>query len=374
MTIVKEINDPARVEHAERDFLSTSKKYQKLVQLLRRPLFLWFFVIPNLAAAIFFTSIASPIFASRASLLVVNSSAGATLNALISGGSGDSLSGAYLFQDYASSWEAFQKLDHALDLARNFREGDLVSGYGKLATGFQANDVALWKYYARHVEVKVDDKSGIVSISVLGYRPSFAQALLQTLLQNAERHFERMTAAQRKKALEISADRAVALELALLRDEAALAGYRTRIGSYDLKENYLSLLSLLNSLSTRKSELASQYASIHAATPNSPDARNISSALSSLNARIAVLQRRTSVLERASAGYDALVRHRENDAAMLQQVNLAIQDARLKTARDRYYFDIVSSPSAPLTPEYPRRLAWLGGILLVSLVFWGLLR
>ena len=111
-------------------------------------------------------------------------------------------------------------------------------------------------------------------------------------------------------------------------------------------------------------------------TPRRPRVltQNLSSALSSLNARIATVQRRTSALEEASGNYDALVRHRENDAAMLQQVNLAIQEARLKTARDRYTFNIISAPSAPMTPEYPRAFIWLGGIFVGSLALWGLLR
>lgn len=374
MAYIQDIRTSARVQDEEQRGATILQKYRRFLAWLRRPLFLYIFVIPNLAAALYFGVIASPVFVSRASLMVVNPSSGATLNALISGGSGDSISGAYLFQNYAGSWEAFQKLNARIGLAHSFRQGDFVSAYGRLATGFHDNDLALWKYYARHVEVDVDDKSGIASIAVLGYRAGFAQTLLRALLADAERHFEEMTQARQQELLDRSADRAAVLERSLRRDDAALAGYRAKTGSYDQKEHYLSLLSLLNNLAGKKSELESQYASVHAATPNSPDADNLRTALGALNARIAATKEDAGALEKSSAVYDSLVRKRDNDAAMLQQINLTIQEARLKTNQDRYYFNIISAPSAPATAEYPRALLWMGGILLASLVLWGLLR
>jgi capsular polysaccharide transport system permease protein len=53
---------------------------------------------------------------------------------------------------------------------------------------------------------------------------------------------------------------------------------------------------------------------------------------------------------------------------------MAVQEAEANAEKNRYYLNVISSPSEPGTPEGPDRLFWIGGILLASLLLWGLLR
>jgi capsular polysaccharide transport system permease protein len=344
--------------------------------LLRRPLFLYLVAIPNFIAILYFGLMASPVFVSHTSLMVMNPAVNASsMTSMLSGGSGDGSSqGAFLLQDFIGSWQEFRQLNQQFDLARNFRQGDRASAYGGLSTGLRDNDIALWNYYRKHASVEVDVKSGIASLAVESYRPEFSQKIASAILKDCVARLNAMAQQQQQDLVSNSEKRKAILERTLQRDNVALAAYRGQVGTYDPKEQYVSNLSLLNSLAERKAELQSQLDTVRAATPNSPDVKNMTAALASLQRRIASASLQAGAVGRQSAGYDALVSHRDNDLSLLQQANVAAQDAGQKIAQSRYYLNVISNPSMPQTPELPNRLYWIVGVIAVTLILWGLLR
>lgn len=368
--------DGIRSARMTADGASATDKMEYPMRLLRRPLFLCVLVIPNLVSLFYFGLLASPVYVSRASLTILNPASNASnLTTMLSGGSGDGSSeGAYILKDYAGSWDAFRRIDRRFDLSRHYRQGDLVSGYGGFSTWLRTNDVALWQYYRNNVQVTVDVKSGIASLAVYGYTPDFAQAVAAALLRDTVAHLNAMAWQQGQDAISDAMSRETALAAAVRKDELALAGYRSRVKSYDPKAQYLSSLSLINDLAARKAEFQTQYDAIRRATPHSPDAGNIAAAMAALQSKIADADRQIAALEKASAQYDTLVARRDNDAALLQQASLSVQQLRQKAAQNRYYLNVISQPSMPHTPELPHRFYWIGGIFLATLLLWGLLR
>ena len=342
----------------------------------RRPLFLWLVAVPNFVSLAYFGFIASPVYTSRTSLIVLNPTPGASsLSSLLSGGSGDGSSqGAYLLKEFIGSWDEVSALDRRLHLARHYAEGDIVSRYGGLLGGFARDDVALWRYVRKRIIVKVDLKSGIAAIEARGYRPDFAQALAQALLADSSAHLNRMNARQERDLIGHAEQRKAHLEQVVREDEAALATERRRTNAYDPKDQYLSNLSLVNDLKARNAEYRSQFDAIVRATPNSPEAKNIATAMAALDDKIAEAQAHSRELSRASARWDTLVAKRDTDVKLLQQASGAAQDAQQRAAQNQYYLNIISAPSAPKTPERPHRLYWICGILLGTLLLWGLLR
>lgn len=374
--MMPDLNVTNRIRAAAVGPWGDSPELAKYLSILRRPLLLYVLIIPNLLALLYFGLIASPVFVSRASLTVFNPSSNATsLAGMLSGGSGDSSSqGAYLLQDYVASWDEFRKIDQEFNLSLNYRDGDFVSAYGGLASGLREDDVALWGYYKRHVTVDIDVKSGIASITATGYRPDFTQKLAKAVLEDAVSHLTLMARQQRHDMILDIELRKTALEKAIRDDNSALAQYRAQVGTYDPKEQYVSDLSLLNSLISRKAELQSQYDSIRGATPNSPDVKNVSVAIGSMQDKISGAERQAAEAATASARYDALTARRDNDVTLLQQASLSALEAGQKVAQNRYYLNVISEPSAPKTPELPNRLYWIGGILVSTLLLWSLLR
>jgi capsular polysaccharide transport system permease protein len=347
-----------------------------LHDLIRKPLFIWLFLVPNLLSIIYFGFWATPIYTSSASMLVtVPKKESSSIAGMLSGGASDgSQEGAYILKEHIDSWSVFQAVNKSSNLADSYSVGDLVGRYGGLASFFQKSDVALWHYYQSMVNIKVDEKSGIVSLSVYGYRPDFSTNLATNLLQDAVRHMDRMNVQQDHDFVGLARSRRQSLEHALANDEAGLAAYRTKIGVYDPEQRNLSDLSLVDSLSIQEAQLKSQLVSANATIPDNPAAKGLASSLSSVEAKLKQAQDAVPALARNAAEYSDLTTQRENDVALLNQASLSLQSTELKATVSRYYLNIISQPSEPMTPQKPDRLKWIGIVLLVTFLLWGLLR
>ena len=345
-------------------------------RLLRRPLFLAAVVVPNVASVLYFGLIAAPVYTSTAALMVLNpKQSGPSLSSLLSGASGDSSEqGGYILKEYFASWDAFRKLDKPLGLAENFGKGDPVGRFGGVATGFRTNDVALWRYFQKQVDVKIDQKSGIVALDVSAWDAAYATRLTKVLLAAAIAHMDAMNAQQQGDFLKSAIARKAAIEAALRSDLAALAQFRNQTGTYDPKELYLSNLALMNSLTMKATELKSQGQALSAATPNNPQVDNLASATQSVKQDIATTAKSFPAMARSSSRYEKLLVSRDNNITLLGQANLALQEAQAAAEKNRYYLNVISSPSEPQTPEGPERLMWIGGVLLATLLLWGLIR
>jgi capsular polysaccharide transport system permease protein len=351
-------------------------KRSLFASLVRRPLFLALVLIPNLLSILYFGLIAAPVYTSSASVIVLNPKQnGPSLSSLLSGASGDSSEqGGYILKSYFASWDAFRKVEQPLKLADHFGTGDFVSRFGGITTFFRSNDAALWRYFQRKVEVTIDQKSGIISLDVDAYDPAYAVTLTRALLGDAIHHMDAMNDQQVRDFVGSAVARKANVERALKSDLTALAAYRSRTGTYDPKELYLSNLSLMNSLAMKETDLKSQRDAVARATPGNPQAETLGTAIASVRGDMASKQRDFPEIARTSSEYEKLLVSRDNNITLLGQANMAVQDAQANAEKNRYYLNVISTPSAPSTPESPRRLLWIGGIFFVSLIFWGLLR
>jgi capsular polysaccharide transport system permease protein len=342
----------------------------------RRPLFWLCLGVPNLVAIVYFTFIAVPIFVSNSSLLVFKSQQEApNLASMLSGVSGGgSTEGAYILQKYIASWAEFEKLRGEFDLEKQFSSGDVVTRYGGFPTLFMRSDVALWHYYQGSIEAEVNEQSGIVSIQVKGYEAGFTTQLAQKILSDTVSHIDEMNKQAERDYADNAIARRTAIEESLQRDEAALASYRAKIGIYDPGSLYVSQLALLNSLEESEATMKSQYAAVAKATPNNPVAENMQKGIAAMAGKVAAVQSGFKILSEETATYQSLSVARENDVALLKEVNIAVQEAELNSTKNKYYLNVISPASNPRDPELPRRLKWVAGIFLCTLLLWSLIR
>jgi capsular polysaccharide transport system permease protein len=333
-------------------------------------------VVPNIVSLIYFGIVASPVYVSNASMLVFKPSQGSVnVNSLMSGSSdGESFEGAYILQKYIRSWTEYKNLAARIDLAQQYSQGDFVTRYGGLATLFRDNEVALWNYYQRQTEVEVNEKNNIVTVQIKGYTPDFTYRLGQQMLQDAIAHIDTMNQ-QMERDYAANADRSRSIIQAKLeRDEAALADYRAQIGVLDPDSHYTAQLNLLTSLEQSRANLESQYRTLAGATPNNPVAQNMQKGLAAITARINAIQGDFKTLAEEYAHYHALALARDNDAALLKEVDTTAQQANLNSIKTKYYLQVISPISQPGSPELPRRLEWIVGIFFGSLLLWSLVR
>jgi capsular polysaccharide transport system permease protein len=348
---------------------------QKL-SFLRWRMFWIVVVVPNIVSLIYFGFIASPVYVSNASVLVFKpAQSSVNLSALMAGGSGgESFEGAYILEKYIGSWAEYQRVSGSIDLAAHYSQGDFVSRYGGVATLFRRNEIALWQLYQRRVDVEVNEKNNIVTVQFKGYTPEFSSRLGQQVLQDAIEHIDTMNQQMERDYVANAEKSRETIESNLERDEGALAEYRARIGVLDPDSQYTAQLNLLTSLEQSKANLQSQQRALASATPNNPAAQNMSRGIAALDAKIDSIQSAFKTLAAENARYQALVMARDNDAALLKQVDVAAQEAKLNSIKSKYYLQVISPVSEPHSPEQPKRLEWIAGIFAGTLLLWSLIR
>lgn len=332
--------------------------------------------VPNIVSLIYFGLVASPIYVSNASMLVFKpEQSSVNLSALMAGGSGgESFEGAYILQKYIGSWTEYKRVSDSIDLASHYGEGDFVSRYGGVATLFRRDEIALWHLYQRRIEVEVNEKNNIVTVQFKGYTPGFSSRLGQQVLQDAIAHIDTMNQQMERDYVANAAKSRETIEASLERDEAALADYRARIGVLDPDSQYTAQLNLLTSLEQSRANLESQQRAMASATPNNPATQNMAKGIASITAKINAIQADVRILAGENARYQALTMARDNDAALLKQVDVAAQEANLNSIKNKYYLQVISPVSEPQSPEQPKRLEWIAGILVGTLLLWSLIR
>lgn len=277
---------------------------------------------PNIVSLLYFGFIASPIYVSNAALLVFRpAQASVNVTSMLSNGSGaESFEGSHILRTYVRSWTEYQRLAARFDLVAHYRSGDFVSRYGGLATLFRQNDIALWNYYRRQADVDIDAKNNIVTLQMKAYSPEFAAALGHAVLEDASARIDSMNQQIDRDYAANAARSRQDVQDRLEREEAELAGFRSGAGVLD------------------------------------PHTSNF------------------KTLAEQNAHYHGLLLARDNDAALLKEINAAAQQADLNSIRSKYYLQVISPVSTPGSPELPRRLEWIAGIFFGSLVLWTLVR
>lgn len=333
-------------------------------------------VAVNLLSVAYFGFIASSLYTSHASLIVrTGEGAGSNMNAILSGATGNGAEfGGYVFQDFALSWDEFDRLRTSLNLASEYSKGDFVSRFGGLWRLFATDDIALWNYYRDRIDVSVDTKSGIVSLIVSGYDPSFAQELASLLLSDAVTRLTNMNIQRETQMMRSARERIDALSDELAKQDASLAAYRGKIGIHEPDEVYQARLNLLNTLTVRQTELSAKYEAVLRETPNSPAVSDLRSALDATRERIALEEHLIVETSRQAADFDKLKVRRDNAVDLLRQANIALHEAQRDAVNNGYFLNVISQPSRPGAPELPYRLRWISGIFLLSLLVWGILR
>ncbi len=332
--------------------------------------------IPNILSLLYFCVIASPVYVSNASMLVFKpEQSSVNISSMLSGASGgESFEGAYILQKYIGSWAEYKHLSSTVDLAKHYTAGDFVSRYGGLFTLFHKSDVALWHFYQKHADVEVNEKNNIVTVLIKAYTPEFASRLGEQILQDSIAHIDLMNQQMDRDYVANAAKSRDTIEADLERDETALADYRARIGIVDPDSYYNAQLNLLTSLEESHANMESQYRALAGATPNNPVTQNMLKGIAVITAKIEATRSKVKALALENARYHALSMARDNDAALLKEVNLAAQQANLNSIKSKYYLQVISAPSEPQSPELPRRLNWIAGIFFGSLLLWSLLR
>lgn len=347
--------------------------------LKRLPLgFLLVVCAPTLLAALYFLLIAAPRYVSESHFIVrtagQNQPSGLGI-ALQTVGLSPSQTDAFAVHEYIASRDALQALEGRFDLRRIYGppQADPLSRWPRL---WEKNtDESLYKGFKRFMTVGYDGGTGISVLRIEAFNARDAQALNAALLAQGEDLVNRLNERAAADAI---------VEAARTRDEArarvasaqqALTAFRNREQILDPTRAAAESSQLIGGLLSSLAQLRAERSQLAAEAPNSPQ-------LPVLNARIAAFERQIAEERAKIAGqndslapkvatYEELVMQRELADRELAEASTRLVSAEQEARRQKLYLERIVSPSLPDSPTQPRRLYAVLGVLLSSLLAYG---
>lgn len=152
-----------------------------------------FVLLPTLLATAYFGFLASPRFDSK---MLIAVRAGVSTGADVTS---DPTKDAAEISDYAESHDSLRAVGEAIDLDRVYSspEIDRLSRLSPSAGSESRN-----RYWVSHVDVRMDDRSGHLKITVTAYDPNDAHEVAAALLDHLEERVGRLHAQAREDALD----------------------------------------------------------------------------------------------------------------------------------------------------------------------------
>ncbi len=350
------------------------RRRRKLALLFSR--LLAFVLLPTFLAGYYFSTMATPMYASNSAFLILSADGG-------SGGAGGlgrllpsqfaTGQDAIATQEYLESKDAMLRLDEEQGLRAHFSD-PAIDPIQRLDP--EASNEELYKLYRRHVKIGYDPTEGVMRMEVIATDPETSLRFNEQLIAYAEERVDALSREKRRDAVKIAAEsledakaerraaqeRLVALQEGTILDpEGEIVGIRGLINTVELQlqEKELALSIQLNN-----------------ARPNQARVDALRSEIEVLRAE---LERQKRRLTEATEGESSLAS--KTAAIQMAQADLATADLVLQSALESLrmseteankqvrYLTVSARPVLPQEPSYPKVFE---NTLLAFLIFSGI--
>ena len=229
----------------------------------------------------------------------------------------------------------------------------------------------LHEYFLTRVSVELDDYAKVLRISAQAYTPEYAQAIVNTMLQEGERHMNelgRRLATEQVKFLE--------QQVRLLGDD--LEQTRQSLLSYQNKQGLVSPTQDVTNLSAVVAELEAKLANLQAQksalqtyqSDSAPEVIKVNSEIAAVKSQIAserarMTQESGQALNKLSAEYGTLELNVKFAQDSYSGALVALQNTRIEASRKLKQLSVLQTPMVSEYAVYPKRIH---GILLHVLI------
>lgn len=350
--------------------------------------FLFFLTVflPTALAIFYFGFYASDIYVSESSYVVRSpsqKSVGQTgLGAVLQGATG--LSGfarapddVHAVAEYIQSRDALDQLQEQLDVRSWWSAPavDLLERFDPLER--DDSNEKLFEYYPRRVEVLVNDKSGITTLTVSSFTAEQASSINSLLLSEAERLVNVLNERGRNDLITFAQG-----EVQLAEDKAkaaanALSEFRNTQAVVDPEKQTMLHFEQIARLQEELIRTRGQLTQLRVFAPDSPHPPALELRAQTLEAEIAAETEKITGGENSlaskAAEYQRLQLDREFADRQLAIAMAALETARNEAQRQALYLETIDKPNQPDKAIYPKRLRGVITTLLLGLIAWGIL-
>lgn len=334
-----------------------------------------FVFLPTFIAGIYYSSIATPMYATRSEFVIQQSeSQVGGLGSLFRGTQFATSQDSITVQAYLQSRDAMLRLDKDLGFKAHFSQPsiDAVQRLDPTATNEEA-----YRLYRRMVKIGYDPTEGIIKMEVTAADPAISQQYSEALLGYAEEQVDHLTRRLRADQMQGARDSFDDAERKVTAAQAKILDLQQRLGVLDpLSESSAAM----GQISTFDVELQKKRLELQQlldnAKPNAARVEGTRGDIARLEALIASLRKPLTEGSEANASLAQItgaMRVAEADLEtrqlMLGQAMQQLETARIEANRQVRYLSLGVSPVAPDEPTYPRAFE---NTLLAFLIFGGI--
>jgi capsular polysaccharide transport system permease protein len=352
------------------------------MRLLKNNRILWYYLlfvgIPLSIVTGYIYLIAADRFVTLSTIVVkqvgeVSSQPTGGLGALL-GVSNTSVEDAQFLKAYVQSPDLVFLLDKKLNLRKEFYAdgGDPVFQLSQ-----DASREELVEYFNKFVQIAVDEKTSMLTITTQGFTPLFSKKLNEAILSESEYFINQVSQRVAKDQLVFAKEQLSEAALNLSRTRENLIAYQNKNQMFDPQTNALAVSQLVMQLQTQLADLQTQErALLSYLNVSAPQVIALRSQIDAVQDQIDQEKAQLTSpqggekLNRQSAEFEEL-KSKVDFAVDLYKISLAsLEKARLEAVRKLKNVVIITTPQLAQDAYYPRRGYMLFSTFLVlSLVF-----
>ncbi|QDH13417.2 capsule biosynthesis protein [Formicincola oecophyllae] len=354
-------------------FSRLMEKIWKYIENMTVKQWMFFLIVifPTTVVAIYLWCFASPQYISETHFLVrgkSTSSMPAGLGSLIEGSSGAS-EDTYAVEDFMMSRDAAQMLLKTPELHNMFSHS-YIDEFARFPSIFTRKDFeSFYKYYKRHVKAEIDEEDSISHLTVRAFSPHDAQEISKWLVKGAEKLVNDMNERQRQNLIAASQREINETRKELHDVELNLARYRHSNEIIDPLKQSTPMVSTAYSFEVTLSMLRADLVQLMRTSPHSPLIQVYKQRIASLQAQVNQAEAHVvgrdpkSMIPKITA-YDELLVDQKIVQKKLSTETAALEMAKQQADKERLYITIITQPSLPDYPVYPKDTI----ILIITLV------
>ena len=363
-------------------FLADSKAYisaKKTLYMTRAKIGSFALVIlASLLIVVYFTLIASPRYVSQVEFVVKQSSgSGSSIGALMAlgGGSSSSTRDALILQKYIISQEMALALDKAVGLQAHYQQSDWDRLSRLKADSTQEE---YFEYYQKHVDVRYDEMSEILSVEVQSFDPQYSLLVAQTLLTISKKFINGLGDDMAQQHLEYAKNEVQRAYDDLKKQQLKLINFQDKNSLYNPELESAALFTatskIESSLIEKKTQLKSLQAYLH---DDAAEIKALGYQITALEAQLKEEKSRLTnqdqqSLNKVNFDFKELELNATFAGDLYKSALASLEMTRAEAFKNLKYLLVVVHPRLAEEQKYPQRLysifTWFVVITLIYLV------
>jgi capsular polysaccharide transport system permease protein len=347
----------------------------------RNKWFLFIVLVPTLLVALYYYVIASDQYQSEGHFVVRTGDNAPTptsgLSAFLGMGAGvsQSRSDAMSVNDFLNSQQAVDILHKRLNLVERFRRSE-----ADIATRLwfaEPTPEMLLRYYRDHVDVRMDQETGITTLKVRSFRPDDSYAIVSEMLKLGEERVNMINRRSQTDALATARRQIGEAEAGLIAIQSRMTAFRQNRGDLDPEGSGKAQIGLVTGLEAQLTAARAQLSAMQGIiSPSSPQYVATAARLRALEGQVASQRGRLtsggSAIAARLGSYQELQIRQEFAAKRYEVAAARLEKARDEAMKQQLYIVRVVDPNMPVKSEYPQRARVILTIFLSLLVAYGI--